>query len=367
MTGGSEDGQTSKQGDSAARSRNEDARIPRAGWADATGEGRAQLWRRQACNAARDARAEAQGVTVPLVAVPLAGWLLVCAPGAYGASGGPGISGPARDRLSAPCPQSHQPTDTRQPGDRVVYRARVDVPVTVVAAATWIVTELEKKHLAAVKCRWCDESLNGFDAWGRRTLRWRNTGRAASWSTVTGFALVPAVAYGLDWAVARRDGRGSNWPVDAILISEAMTIASDVTQVVKFAAGRERPYVHVLPADEKAKTASTADNNTSFPSALATFAFSVVASSAEIAALRGYRGAPWIWRAGLPLAALTAYFRVAADRHYLTDVLVGAGVGSAVGFAVPYLGHRNRTDRRIPVVRMGPAARGGTMAVQWTW
>lgn len=302
-----------------------------------------------------------------LVALSLAGWLLACVPGACGAFGRTGVAQPSRDQVSASRPQSHQPTETRQPGDRVVYRARVDVPVTFVAAAAWIVSELEKKHLGAATCRWCDESLNGFDARGRRALRWHNTGRAASLSTVTGFVLAPAAAYGLDWVAARRDGRSSNGPVDAILISEAMAIASDATQIIKFAAGRERPFVHVLPAGEKARTATPADNNTSFPSGHATLAFSVVTSSAEIATLRGYRYAPWIWRAGLPLASLTAYFRVAADRHYLSDVLVGAGVGSALGFAVPYLGHRNRTDRRIPAVRMVPTARGEMVAALWTW
>jgi membrane-associated phospholipid phosphatase len=110
-----------------------------------------------------------------------------------------------------------------------------------------------------------------------------------------------------------------------------------------------------------------ADNNTSFPSGHVTLAFSVVTSSAEIANLRGYRHAPWIWRIGMPVAAFTAYLRVAADRHYLTDVLMGAGVGSGIGFAVPYFGHR-RHDARVPSVGVTPAPRGGKMLVaQWVW
>ena len=31
---------------------------------------------------------------------------------------------------------------------------------------------------------------------------------------------------------------------------------------------------------------------------------------------------------------------MAADKHYLSDTLVGAGVGSLIGWAVPYLFHR---------------------------
>ena len=35
------------------------------------------------------------------------------------------------------------------------------------------------------------------------------------------------------------------------------------------------------------------------------------------------------------VAAATAYLRIAADRHYASDVTAGAIVGSAIGGAVP--------------------------------
>ena len=43
---------------------------------------------------------------------------------------------------------------------------------------------------------------------------------------------------------------------------------------------------------------------------------------------------------GIDNAAVTASLRVAAGKHFFTDVLTGAGVGSAVGFLVPYLHRR---------------------------
>ncbi len=42
---------------------------------------------------------------------------------------------------------------------------------------------------------------------------------------------------------------------------------------------------------------------------------------------------------GFVLAAATAALRVVGDMHYLTDVLMGAVVGTATGFLVPYLLH----------------------------
>ena len=63
-------------------------------------------------------------------------------------------------------------------------------------------------------------------------------------------------------------------------------------------------------------------------------------ASGTVASLRGYRAAPWIWASGLTLAGVTGYLRIAGDKHYFTDVVTGAVVGSFVGFAVPYWLHR---------------------------
>jgi membrane-associated phospholipid phosphatase len=41
----------------------------------------------------------------------------------------------------------------------------------------------------------------------------------------------------------------------------------------------------------------------------------------------------------LAMAAATGIFRIMADRHWVTDVLTGAVVGSAIGILVPYLLH----------------------------
>ncbi len=318
----------------------------------------------------------------------LAGWLLLQPPG-------PAVSTPLRDIVSgqhavqpAPggssvtAPAGHRDAPGRlsqgerveqSSPDRLVYRARIDVPVTVGATAAWIVAEANKTRLAAVTCRWCDrapdgtDTLNTVDSWGRRALRWDNSGRAITLSNATAFVFAPAAAYGLEWKVASRDGRGAETPANWILITQSMAIAADATEVMKFVIGRERPFVHALAPGSPATSPSSADNNTSFPSGHTTLAFSLAMSSWEVASLRGYRKAAWLLGAGIPLATLTAYFRVAADRHYLTDVLAGAAVGSAVGFGVPYLAHRRRTDHRVPAVRVIPAAGGEMLAAQWTW
>jgi membrane-associated phospholipid phosphatase len=309
---------------------------------------------------------------VPLVVFSLAGWLLVSAPASQTTTlSAPAISRPLRDLISAARVPGVSASEHQPRPDRLVYRPRVDLPVTIAATAAWLFAEVDKTQLAAVHCNWCDraadgsDTLNGLDRWGRRAFRWQHSGRASALSNLTGVVLAPAAAYGLEWVVARHDGRRRDVPANSILITQAMAIAADVTEVMKLTIGRERPSVHGLASG--AATPQSADDNTSFPSGHATFAFSLATSSWEIATLRGYRHAPWLLRAGLPIAALTAYLRVAADRHYLTDVLAGAGVGSAAGFGVPYLAHRSTTDRRVPVVHIVSTARGRLVAAQWIW
>src|SRR5262249_18375089 len=82
------------------------------------------------------------------------------------------------------------------------------------------------------------------------------------------------------------------------------------------------------------------DDNLSFYSGHTSLAFSLAVGSGTIASMRGYPLAPVVWATGLPVALLTGYLRIGADRHYLTDVLAGALLGSAVGFVGPFVFHR---------------------------
>jgi membrane-associated phospholipid phosphatase len=218
----------------------------------------------------------------------------------------------------------------------------VDVTVTTLGAAGWIATEVFKEGLAPSHCRWC--SVDSADTGARDALIWRNTAMAETISDVTGFVLMPLAGIGLDALAAAHDGVVSDAPEDALLIAEAMVLAEDVTQLTKLLAGRERPFVHALPPEQKPLTARPSDNDLSFFSGHSSEAFALAAASGTISEMRGYRWAPLTWSVGGTIAATTAYLRIAADRHWLTDVVVGAVVGAGMGFAVPYLFHPSIVD-----------------------
>lgn len=259
----------------------------------------------------------------------------------------------------------------RAQGTDLRYDARIDIPVTAVAGVSWIGSEALKSSLAAQSCRWCDRNvdgssgLSGLDASVRDALRWRNTDAGDTASSVIGFGIAPAAALGMVALAEGHDRALSRWPIDALLIVEATTIAADVNQFVKFAVGRERPFVHVLPDDQKRSTAHPADNNTSFYSGHTTLVFALAVSSGTVASLRGYRWSPAVWGVGLTLATATGYLRIAGDRHYFTDVMTGAVAGSAIGFAIPFLFHSRGTTAETPSVAVGPAPGGVALSGVW--
>jgi membrane-associated phospholipid phosphatase len=199
----------------------------------------------------------------------------------------------------------------------------------------WILSEALKGYLAPDSCRWCEPAE--FDSAARGALRWDDTEAADAASYAIGFALLPALGLGLNAASARDAGDPVQGAEDALLVAEAVVLASALNQTVKFAAGRERPFVHALDPAWRDRTANPADNNLSFFSGHTTLAFAAAVSSATVATYRGYDTAPYLWVIGTAAAVLTGYLRIAADRHYLSDVLVGAAVGSLIGWAVPAL------------------------------
>jgi membrane-associated phospholipid phosphatase len=68
-----------------------------------------------------------------------------------------------------------------------------------------------------------------------------------------------------------------------------------------------------------------------------------------------------VYGIGFTAAATTSYLRMAADEHWLTDVLAGAAVGTAVGIGLPWL-HRRAVARHV---QLSPMRGGLALAVRF--
>jgi membrane-associated phospholipid phosphatase len=246
--------------------------------------------------------------------------------------------------------------------------------ITGVGGALWIGSEaILKNQFDLSKCQWCDRSadgtdtLNGVDRWGRGLGAKTAEGRAR-WddvSDVADFVVLPVGVLGAQYLL----GRGSGAPPryfaeDATIIVESAVVAAVVNQAVKFSVRRERPFVHVLSTEEKATTEHPNDNNVSFYSGHTSLAFSLVTAAGTVSELRGYKHRWLIWAVGLPAAASVGLLRMGADKHYLTDVLVGAAAGSLFGVGVPLLlhGRQEQTPARATDLSMNVSGGlGGVM------
>lgn len=165
--------------------------------------------------------------------------------------------------------------------------------------------------------------LNGLDGLARRKLL-RPQARAAAdrASDALAFAAVPLAC---SLALLGVDGLGRRLLRDGLRVVRAVTLTGAVNQAVKFLAPRERPFARAGTQETgRDRYGSFFSNHTSAVTAMAS-------ASARLVHARGAKA--WF---GLPLfglAVLVGYLRIAADQHYLTDVLAGLGIGTALGFA----------------------------------
>lgn len=128
---------------------------------------------------------------------------------------------------------------------------------------------------------------------------------------IGGSFLVQTGASVATWAVGKMSGNRKTAEVGGDLI-RAQFVSQVVVQGVKFATRRERP-------DDS--------NNHSFPSGHTSSAF------ATASVLERHFG----WKAGLPAYGFATYVglaRMSANKHHLSDIIMGAAVGIAAGRTV---------------------------------
>jgi hypothetical protein len=238
------------------------------------------------------------------------------------------------------------------------FDARLEWGLVGVGAATWIASELLKPVLAPSHCRLCGN--NPLDLSVRKGLRWDNVVRAQRSAHAMLFGVVPVVSVGGLMALALTQGTHHDAKVDAMVLLESFLLTANVTAIAKFSFARRRPFVKAGSVAQRDILTGPDEDNISFFSGHTSSTFALAVAAGTTASMRGYKFAPLVWGVGVPLAALTGYLSIAADRHYFTDVLTGALVGSAIGVLVPWL-HRHAAEGHVPTVSAAP----GTVMLSW--
>lgn len=203
----------------------------------------------------------------------------------------------------------------------------------------------------------CTDTLNGFDRAVRQALV-ASPGRRQFWSEFSDVTLVAGLARPFALIAAAESDPGERGRATLVYV-EAEVLALGVNGAVKHFFHRPRPYAHFgVPPDPEALEKE--DSRLSFFSGHATASFAAAVTAGRLADLRGYDNRAWIWGTGLSVALASSVARIASDRHYATDVLVGVAIGSACGWAIPKLHERELSDDEARAG--GPQPAGGPFA-----
>ena len=154
--------------------------------------------------------------------------------------------------------------------------------------------------------------------------------------------LLFGAAVGLSLATGILAQQGEQPLVPVVIILESGFLASGITNTVKEAVRRPRPYLYdpAIPVELHMGR----DDHHSFWSGHTSVTAALTFSTAHVVqhsdASPGGKTATWVGAATVPAAM--GWLRVRSGRHFPTDVLTGYAFGALVGWAVPYL------HRRVP-------------------
>ncbi|MHB8419416.1 MAG: phosphatase PAP2 family protein [Myxococcales bacterium] len=126
-----------------------------------------------------------------------------------------------------------------------------------------------------------------------------------------------------------------------LIQGESMALSASLDELVKYAVARPRPYAY--PTSSRA-----IGDYTSFWSGHTASSFDAVVTAGYLLH-ESYPDAAWPWivlAGGLAASTAVATLRVAAGKHFPSDVVVGAVAGSGIGLLVPWL-HRRPWPVRI--------------------
>ena len=143
------------------------------------------------------------------------------------------------------------------------------------------------------------------------------------------------------------------WETVSVMYLETLMFSNFVPLISKGRVKRVRPYVY----NEEVPMEKKLDKNAlrSFYSGHTTnaFASAVFLSTVYSRYYQGSRYKSLIWAGSLGLASLVGYLRFQAGKHFPTDILTGAVVGSTIGFLIPYV-HQVSNPERISLELPGP-------------
>lgn len=216
---------------------------------------------------------------------------------------------------------------------RAVYRLspKVDIPVTVGAAVALVVPYAYAHRLITPRCPCDPREVNAFDrpAIGNRSA----IAKTLSDATVGAVLIGPLALDALDIGTSRP------WLSDAVVFGQTLVVNGALVTAAKYLVQRPLPRTYAGDPSLIGRPAGYR----SFYSGHTSLVFAGLSAMAMTIRLR-YGEKTWPWILTGVVGSSVAIERVADGRHFPTDVLAGALMGTATGIVVPWL-HARKNPR----------------------
>ena len=128
---------------------------------------------------------------------------------------------------------------------------------------------------------------------------------------------------------------------------ETMLLAAFLPSIAKGSAERIRPFVYNENAPLNDKLDVEAKKSFFSGHTTVAFASAVFLSTVYEGCFPDSKYKNYVWAGSLFTASLTGFLRYESGAHFPTDVLIGAVVGSAVGYLIPYLHNTNSSESDV--------------------
>ncbi len=150
------------------------------------------------------------------------------------------------------------------------------------------------------------------------------------------------------------DGKWKELGILSTMIVESYLLVQGITGVTKITMDRPRPYLFndSLSHEKKTELAKEHSATRSFFSGHTSGAFAGAITMAKL--IEDIYGpaswTPYVWGGTLTLATLTGFLRFQAGVHYPSDILVGGLIGSAIGYFVPWIHHKDQANIKFTLL-----------------
>jgi len=189
-------------------------------------------------------------------------------------------------------------------------------------------------------------TLDEINALNRDDVNKFDRGATYNWSPAAGNAsdILLAVTILSPALLAFSDEVRNDFTPVLTMYFQALILAKASFLTLKGITQRTRPFAYNEDAPLEAKQTQNAKRSFFSGHSSVAFAMAVFLSTVYGDYHPNSPWKPFVWGTSLLVASTVGYLRYAAGKHFPTDIITGALIGSAIGYFIPFIHRTNESD-----------------------